>query len=113
MDIARLTHLIFVLENVDPSKYDSAVWYSPATASAPERACAAGWAARDPHFRMQGLILKEGSPYFEGCTGFAALRKFFDLELYASWELFSISGPTSPAKAIAAIRNLLEKASDA
>lgn len=53
MNIARLKQLIRVLLNAPIERFDMIEWKCGTTA------CAAGWAAQDPDFNIEGFVLAE------------------------------------------------------
>jgi hypothetical protein len=92
MNIARLKHLIRVLLNAPIERFDMIEWKCGTTA------CAAGWAAQDPDFNIEGFILADKTrteparpayiTEYETLYEWEAIMAFFGLDVIQAGYLF-------------------------
>jgi hypothetical protein len=87
MRIDRLNHLITILENVPPERFDLGTWSCGTTA------CAVGWAAVDKNFNAEGFYLFNTIPHLrtehETLKSWDAVKVFFELTSTQVYHLFS------------------------
>jgi hypothetical protein len=117
MRIDRLQHLITVLQNVPLERFDISNWRVGGACGTV--CCAAGWAALDPQFNEQGLVMPGTRPLLiledETLDGFDALQVFFELtseQVLYVFCAYSYAPPheqhnVKPADVIARIRALI------
>lgn len=88
MNTERLQHLLHIAKNIDMERLDMGTWGAGDCGSV---ACLAGWAARDPDFKAQGLVSNphSGTVGYNGEDGFPGLDHFFDLHGLETTHLFS------------------------
>lgn len=92
MNIARLKHLIRILLNAPVERFDMIEWKCGTSA------CAAGWAAQDPDFNIEGFVLAEKTrtepamPAYiqehETLYEWNAIMAFFELDRFQAAHLF-------------------------
>lgn len=76
-----------------------------------ESADAVGFACLDQSFNREGLCLNGATPYYDGYSGFSAVREFFELDTQTAGRLFarfSYNKLPSPLNVATRIQYLLE-----
>ena len=123
MNVPRLQHLLTVLENISPEKFDLENWTAHETPCGTV-ACACGWAAMDLEFQEQGLYLSAGIPALRvgdrRLASWPAVEHCFGLTYQEAQYLFAdeaygghpaensyVGSGTTTADVIARIRELL------
>jgi len=92
MNRDRLTRLVALLTRVEAEgrDFDMNFW---ATKECGTSACAAGWAAMDPEFQIEGFYLNRfNEPIFGKRWGFGACSEFFGLSEGETSQIFHSGG---------------------
>lgn len=93
----RLLQLCRVLDTISDSSFDLRDWSQQSLCRSVS--CAVGWAMHDRWFRAEGLSSRDGSPAYDGITGWPAVRRFFDLDREAALWLFHAASYDRPTRA--------------
>ena len=116
MNRERLNHLITILENVAPARFDLNEWKCGTTA------CAIGHACLDPELNRQGLYLERvagdwgaWTPSYGDSRSWGAVQAFFDLNFSNTLHLFAHDSyhdegeaPVRPQEVIARIQQFMK-----
>jgi hypothetical protein len=105
--IERLRRLADFVETLPREKLTFGCWFGFG------KGCAVGWAAQDPWFQAQGLKLEEDArlaacrPAYAGRTDWAAVTRFFEIDMATARTLFDAFG--YGREAVPAPRDMAER----